>query len=71
MVTFAGGDPITTADAAVWSIPLEELIVADPEVIILGDANYGVCPDDVAARPGWDGMTAVVTAPCVRSMTCP
>ncbi len=61
MVTFAGGDPITTADAAAWSIPLEELLVADPEVIILGDANYGVCPDDVAARPGWNEMTAVVT----------
>jgi iron complex transport system substrate-binding protein len=61
MVTLAGGDPITTADAAAWAIPLEELIVADPEVIILGDANYGMCPADVAARPGWEGMTAVVT----------
>jgi iron complex transport system substrate-binding protein len=60
MVTLAGGDPITTADAAAWAIPLEELIVADPEVIILGDANYGICPADVAARPGWEGMTAVV-----------
>jgi iron complex transport system substrate-binding protein len=60
MVTFAGGEPITTADPAAWSIPLEALIVADPEVIILGDANYGVCPQDVAARPGWEGMTAVV-----------
>ena len=61
MVTLAGGDPITTADAAAWAIPLEELIVADPEVIILGDANYGICPADVAARPGWEEMTAVVT----------
>ncbi len=60
MVTFAGGDPITTADPAAWAIPLEELIVADPEVIILGDANYGVCPEDVFVRPGWDQMTAVV-----------
>ena len=33
---------------------------ADPEVIVLGDANYGVCPADVAARPGWGDMTAVV-----------
>jgi iron complex transport system substrate-binding protein len=60
MVSLAGGDPITTADAAAWAIPLEQLVVADPEVIILGDANYGVCPDDVAARPGWDEMTAVL-----------
>jgi iron complex transport system substrate-binding protein len=60
MVSLAGGDPITTSDATVWSIPLEELVVADPEVIVLGDANYGVCPDAVAARAGWGGMTAVV-----------
>jgi iron complex transport system substrate-binding protein len=59
MVSLAGGDPITTSDPAVFSIPLEELVVADPEVIVLGDANYGVCPDAVAARAGWSDMTAV------------
>jgi len=59
MVTLAGGDPITSSDAAVFSIPLEELIVSDPEVIVVGDANYGVCPADVAGRPGWTDMTAV------------
>jgi cobalamin transport system substrate-binding protein len=60
MIVRAGGEPITTADAALWSIPLEELVVADPDVIVLGDANYGTCPDEVAARAGWAGMTAVV-----------
>ncbi len=60
MVALAGGEPITTSDPAVFSIPLEELVVADPEVIVVGDANYGVCPADVAARPGWGDMTAVV-----------
>lgn len=60
LVVMAGGEPITTADASAWSIPLEELVVADPEVIVLGDANYGVCPADVARRAGWEGMTAVV-----------
>jgi iron complex transport system substrate-binding protein len=35
-------------------------VTADPEVIVVGDANYGVCPADVAARPGWGDMTAVV-----------
>jgi iron complex transport system substrate-binding protein len=60
MIVRAGGEPITTADPALWSIPLEELVVADPEVIVLGDANYGTCPQNVAARAGWDGMTAVL-----------
>ena len=59
MIVRAGGEPITTADPALWSIPLEELVVADPEVIILGDANYGTCPENVASRAGWDGMSAV------------
>jgi iron complex transport system substrate-binding protein len=60
MVALAGGDPITTSDPVVFSIPLEELVVADPEVIVVGDANYGVCPADVASRPGWGDMTAVL-----------
>lgn len=59
MVGLAGGDAITTTDPAVFSVPVEQLIVADPEVIVLGDALYGVCPDVVAARPGWAAITAV------------
>ena len=27
----------------------------DPEVIVLGDAAYGTCPDQVVTRPGWKG----------------
>lgn len=39
----------------------EELIVsADPDVIFLADAECcGVTPEQVAARPGWAGITAV------------
>jgi iron complex transport system substrate-binding protein len=59
MVSLAGGDPITTTDPAVFSIAVERLVSVDPEVIILGDAAYGVCPDVVATRPGWASITAV------------
>lgn len=59
MVELAGGDPITTGDPAVFAIPLEKLIAADPQVIVLGDAAYGMTPAAVAGRPGWGGMTAV------------
>jgi iron complex transport system substrate-binding protein len=59
MVALAGGDAITTTDPAVFSIPVERLVSQDPQVIILGDAAYGTCPDAVAARPGWEGITAV------------
>lgn len=60
MVSLAGGDPITTTDPHVFSIPLERLVTLDPEVIVLGDAAYQVCPDSVPGRPGWAGMTAVI-----------
>jgi iron complex transport system substrate-binding protein len=59
MVELAGGDPITTGDPAIFAIPLEKLIAADPQVIVLGDAAYGMTPAAVAGRPGWGGMTAV------------
>lgn len=57
MLRLAGSDPI--AGDASYTIPLEKLVSADPEVILLGDAAYGVTADQVAKRPGWDGMTAV------------
>jgi len=60
MVNLAGGDAIVTDDPAVFSIPLEQLVSRDPEVIVLGDAAYGTCPDGVATRPGWSRMSAVV-----------
>ncbi len=59
LVGRGGGEAITTGDPAVWSMPLERLVAADPEVILLGDAAYGVCPDVVAQRPGWGDITAV------------
>ncbi|MDL2336023.1 MAG: hypothetical protein QFC55_08335, partial [Chloroflexota bacterium] len=51
--------PITSTDPAVYSIPLEQLVTQDPQVIVLGDAPYGSCPDQIVGRPGWAGMTAV------------
>jgi len=57
MFRLAGADPIS-GDAN-YSISLEDLVAADPEVILLGDAAYGVTAADVAKRPGWGDMTAV------------
>ncbi len=37
----------------------EAIIEADPEVIILADAEFGDSPETVAARPGWSNMAAV------------
>ncbi|MGH2402535.1 MAG: ABC transporter substrate-binding protein [Candidatus Limnocylindria bacterium] len=59
MVELAGGEPITTGSSTSFEIELERLVAADPEVIILGDAAFGVTPQQVAARPAWDEMSAV------------
>ncbi|MEA2611363.1 MAG: cobalamin transport system substrate-binding protein, partial [Chloroflexota bacterium] len=56
-----GGDPITTGSTTDFSIPLEKLIRADPELILLGDAAYGTTAAQVKARSGWKVMTAVKT----------
>jgi iron complex transport system substrate-binding protein len=60
LIEMAGGIPIT-GDALTTSIALEDLLVADPELILLGDAAYdpSVTPESVAARPGWSAMSAV------------
>jgi iron complex transport system substrate-binding protein len=60
MVTLAGGDTITTGDPDTYEIALEKLIEQDPEVIVLGvNPFYEPTPKEVAARPGWNVMTAV------------
>ncbi|MFL5778438.1 MAG: ABC transporter substrate-binding protein [Chloroflexota bacterium] len=59
MIRLAGGEPITTGSATNWEQSSEKLIAADPELILLGDAAYGVTAAKVAARPGWKVMTAV------------
>ncbi len=40
-------------------ISIEALIEQDPDLILLADAPYGVTPEAVAQRAGWDALTAV------------
>jgi len=60
LIETAGGEPIT-GDALSTSIALEDLVAADPELILLGDATYdtSITPETVAERDGWGTMTAV------------
>ncbi|HET8587977.1 MAG TPA: ABC transporter substrate-binding protein, partial [Candidatus Limnocylindria bacterium] len=59
LIETAGGQPITGDATGV--IQLEDLVAADPQLILLGDAAYEprVTPQQVAARAGWGGLTAV------------
>ncbi len=40
-------------------ISLEQLVIANPAIIILGDSAYGETPEKVAQRAGWSTLSAV------------
>lgn len=48
------------ADSAFAQMTAEAIIDEDPEVIILADEGLGESIESVAARPGWDSISAVV-----------
>ncbi len=55
---------VNIADAAGLDSPFPQLsaefiVDQNPEFIFLADANFGASVESVAARPGWDTMTAV------------
>ena len=59
----AGGQNVVTLAGITDPYPqisLEQLVVAPPDIILLGDALYGTTAETVAARPGWDSLTAVI-----------
>lgn len=61
LLSKAGGANIVTS--AMGDFPLvdpEFVVASDPEVILLADAPFGVSAEDVAARPGWAALRAVV-----------
>jgi iron complex transport system substrate-binding protein len=62
LIDRAGGINIGAELSSQWAqISLEQLVVINPGVIILGDSAYGETPEKVAARPGWGTLTAVQT----------
>lgn len=72
LITLAGGDPVT-GDPLTTSIALEDLLAADPELILLGDAAYdpSITSESVAARPGWSAMSAVQSGQVVVMLDDP
>jgi iron complex transport system substrate-binding protein len=60
LIARAGGTNFGAQLADQWAkISLEQLVVANPAMIILGDSAYGETPEKVAARPGWNTLDAV------------
>jgi iron complex transport system substrate-binding protein len=40
-------------------LSIEELVAQNPQIILLGDAAFGVTPESVATRSGWENIAAV------------
>ncbi|MEX2031511.1 MAG: helical backbone metal receptor [Dehalococcoidia bacterium] len=50
----------TGATSPYPQLTAEAVVAADPEVILLADAQWGVTVESVGERPGWASITAVV-----------
>lgn len=60
LISRAGGVNVGKSLTSQWAqISLEQLVVSNPSIIILGDSAYGITPDSVKQRPGWGGLAAV------------
>ena len=60
MIKAAGAENIGEKFEFEWAqVGLEQLLIDDPDLILLGDAMWGVSPESVAERPGWDTLSAV------------
>jgi iron complex transport system substrate-binding protein len=60
VITLAAGRNIgAELQGAFAQISSEELVKQDPNIIVLGDALYGVTAETVAQRPGWSALSAV------------
>ena len=60
LISMAGGLNLGDQLGTTWAqISLEQLLVDDPDFILLGDSAYGITPESVAQRAGWQILTAV------------
>ncbi len=61
LITMAGGVNIASdLEGQYLQISIEELLVRDPQVILLGDAAFGVTSESLVERTGWSNISAVV-----------
>jgi iron complex transport system substrate-binding protein len=59
LIERAGGHNIAADLDDYPQMSLEQVVAADPAFILLGDARYGVSPESIAQRPGWENLSAV------------
>ena len=59
LINLAGGRNIARGRSGWYEMSIEEVLNANPDIIILEDYPYGVTPEVVATRTAWRELTAV------------
>ena len=59
LIDRAGGSNIASDLEGYPQMSLEQVVATDPAFIILGDARYGITPESIGERPGWENLSAV------------
>ena len=59
LIERAGGQNIAADLEGYPQLSLEQVVAANPTFILLGDARYGVSPESIAQRPGWENLSAI------------
>jgi iron complex transport system substrate-binding protein len=60
LIKLAGGTNIAAAAKSQYpTISAEEVVRADPDIVVLADSAYGTTAEAVAARAGWSALSAV------------
>jgi iron complex transport system substrate-binding protein len=60
LIAMAGGENIASdLEGQYLQLSIEEILVRDPQVILLGDAAYGITPESLQERSGWSNLRAV------------
>lgn len=59
IINLAGGANVVGDQDGYIAYSIEDLLVADPDVILLGDYAWGATVESVAARSGWGALSAV------------
>lgn len=67
LLALAGGANVVPASLGPFpQVDPEFVVLADPDVVLLLDAPFGVTAQDVARRPGWEGLRAVTSGRVVE-----
>ena len=60
LILLAGGENVAADADSPWpQLTIEQILLKNPDVVVLADHNYGETAELVAERPGWSDLRAV------------